>query len=474
MTGDAKDLHEGVAGLDGALHARLGQLVGEEHRRPGADRRLGGARRAPRVVGVADGDRREVVALAAEPVVLRDRGECEGVGARGRARRPGRDLEGVDLVPPGLQVGVVPRAAAAERRGAGHVGREDRRVVDLREAARGAHRVEDLAGRARRAQGRERSVGLAAQQRAGAVVHAGGRRLGVRVPAGGDDLRAADDELAGVRGLVAADLGPGAAADVVRERHEVQPRAALLHRAERVAEDLAHRGVPQGGLLGVDVQVARVPAPARGRRARVVGRRGVGLVGVGRIGQRPDLQAPGHAAVGVPVGGADDRRDTQLGRPLAGGDRTGQEAARRAAGHVALRPGEVLGLGGEPLRRHRDVRMARAAPPAERAGGVVEAEVERVLEDRAPGRLGLVEAVLHAHRGRALGDVEGHQDVAALLLGAEVAGDDLRGGDRIARAALRHGRRHAPGQRERGEGEGGVERGPATHARERSAPHAGR
>ena len=100
-------------------------------------------------------------------------------------------------------------------------------------------------------------------------------RVVVGMAAVGDDLAGADDQLAGMSGLVAADLAPRRVGHVIGQRDEVEPGTTLGERAERVVERLGHRGVPQRRVLGVDVEVARVPPrlPAgRRRRRRAPGR----------------------------------------------------------------------------------------------------------------------------------------------------------------------------------------------------------
>jgi hypothetical protein len=102
--------------------------------------------------------------------------------------------------------------------------------------------------------------------RSGAVVDLAGRGVVQEVTPVGDHLGGARHELAGMPGRVAADLAPGAGRDVVGERHEVEARAALGDRPEGEVEDLAHRRVAERRVLGVDVQVPRVPAGTAARR----------------------------------------------------------------------------------------------------------------------------------------------------------------------------------------------------------------
>src|SRR5690606_3139482 len=80
----------------------------------------------------------------------------------------------------------------------------------------------------------------------------------------------------------------------------------------------------------------------------------------GVVGQ---LDLDSEVGVAVAVGG--DVGDAQLGRPGPGRDRAGQEATGRAAGDVAARRGQVVGLAREALHGDGDVGMARAAPAAE-------------------------------------------------------------------------------------------------------------
>ena len=235
------------------------------------------------------------------------------------------------------------------------------------------------------------------------------------------------------------------------------PAPPLLLRPEGVVECLPHGRVAQGRVLGVHVHVAGVPARAPHRRARPVARGPVGPVGERGIAAELHLDAPCHRAVGVASRPADHRRKAQLGRPLSGGDAAGRKAPRGLAGHMAPRTSQVLRLGGEALARHRHVRVARPAPAAQLlcveqlaapAPCFIQAQVERVAHP-ADRRLRLIEAVLHAHGGRALGHPEGHEHVAALQLRGERPGDHARGRDRIAGAGGRRcggggcGREHA-------------------------------
>ena len=257
------------------------------------------------------------------------------------------------------------------------------------------------------------------------------------------------DQPAAVARLVAPDLAPRRVGHVVGQREEVE-----AGRAERVVERLGHRRVAQRGVLGVDVQVARVPAGlAAGGRRRVAGR-AVRGVGERRVRGQLDLHPPGDLAVGVAERRARDRGQAELGRPAARPDRPGPEPARGGAGHVPLRARHVLRLAREALGGQRHVGMARAAPAAElalagqrvaAAQRLVEPEVERVPH-AGGGRVGLVEAVLDAHRGGPGRHVEGHEHVAALQRRFELAGDQPVRPQRIARA--RPGHRGGGGRRE--------------------------
>src|SRR6185503_1659139 len=151
------------------------------------------------------------------------------------------------------------------------------------------------------------------------------------------------------------------------------------------------RGVAERGVLGVHVQIARVPAgPAHLRPGAEAGLP-VGLVRERRVAGELRPDAPGDLAVGVAERLAGDRGEPELGVPAAGRGRAGPEAARGLARHVALGIREVLRLGREALARDGHVRVAGAAPAAElaRAGQlvaaaqrIVEAEVERVAHVR--------------------------------------------------------------------------------------------
>src|SRR6185436_19317111 len=197
--------------------------------RADADGRLRRTGRAARVVGVADAQRRGVRAAGEGLLVEVDRGRGERVRGLADLLRAGVDLDRVDQRVVRLLRRVVPRAAAAEHREQRVGRREDRRVVDLREAACAADVAQDAAGRLGGTAQRHAAPGREVVDRASAVVDVAAGDLVVRVPAVGDDLRGARDQVAA--GLVAPDLAPGGVRDVVGQRDEVE-----LALAERVAE----------------------------------------------------------------------------------------------------------------------------------------------------------------------------------------------------------------------------------------------
>ena len=165
------------------------------------------------------------------------------------------------------------------------------------------------------------------------------------------------------------------------------PAPPCGHRPEGVVERLGHRRVAVAGVLGVHVEVARVPARLAAGGARVVAGRLVGLVGERGVVGELDLHAPADLAVGVALGLRDHRRHAQLGRPLAGRIGPGRNARVVLPGGSMRGLRDVLRLGREALGRERHVAVARAAPAAELARApdarapaarLVQAEVERV------------------------------------------------------------------------------------------------
>ena len=191
----------------------------------------------------------------------------------------------------------------------------------------------------------------------------------------------------------------------------------------------------------MDVDVAAVPT------ARGPGRGGVVWSRLDTARRRStdrrqlDLDAPSHLGVRIPEVLCDDRGHPQLHRPLAGDDRSGQEAAGGLAGHVPARDCDVLRLGLEALGRQDHVRVARPSPPAELARPVgraaparlVDAQVERVAGERSDRR---VVAVLDPHGGRTGRHVERQHHEAALEARSELTRDHLRGA-----GSLRRGRK---------------------------------
>ena len=185
-------------------------------------------------------------------------------------------------------------------------------MVDLREAAGAADVAQDPARGLGGPAQRHAAGGREVVDRAGAVVDVAAGDLVVRVPAVGDDLRGARDQVAA--GLVAPDLAPGGVRDVVGQRDEVE-----LALAERVAEGLAHRRVAERRVLGVDVQVARVPARLLALRL------GASTGSCGRGGRRtraPSSTRPRPAR----------RRGRR--RPRARGRRSRPARARRTSGRA--------------------------------------------------------------------------------------------------------------------------------------------
>ena len=198
----------------------------------------------------------------------------------------------------------------------------------------------------------------------------------------------------------------------------------------------------------MDVQVARVPAGLLALRLGAVARLLV------RLGRR----TRGRWSTPPPPARRRGRRRRPSARPAI--------AARPSSAYQ--RPGRIgpgrnprvvlpgtwpFGLARysasveKPSRRDRHVGMARAAPAAELGPArsvspactrLVDPQVERVA-DVGRRRLGLVEAVLHAHRRRAGRDVEGHEHVAALEARLEAAGGELVEPDRVTGARLGDG-----------------------------------
>ena len=227
----------------------------------------------------------------------------------------------------------------------------------------------------------------------------------------------------------------------------------------------------------MDVHVARVPAGARVRRARVEARRAVGVLRVRWVRAELDLDAPGDLAERVPVLGSRHVGDAELDGPAARADRAGHEAPRRAPGHVAVRVSQVLRLGREALRGDLGVGVARAAPAAELARSPGPATLLRGPQPKVQrravlaGQVGRVgPAILHPDRGGAPGHVERDHHVGAAQVLAERSLDHLRGVNRVAAAAVRAERQaHRGGRRRGNRGErrngdgGGEEVAQATH-----------
>ena len=363
----SRDLHVGVAGPDGAAHPPLRQLGGADDGGRRADRRLGGRGGAPGVVRVARSHRGHPVPQPEQAVVFGNRRDGERIGCRAERRGAGGDLVGVHPGVARLPVAVVPEAAAAERGRCRGGRREDRGVVDLRPAAVALDLPEARAGIGRPAQQSQRAVAPEGEDPPLAVVDEASAGVVVHVPAIGDHLGASHDQLARMTALVAPDLAPCAAGDVVGQRDEVEPGATRGERPEGVAERLGHGRVAVGRVLGVHVHVARIPTRPAPRGPAVVAGRAVGLVGEGGVVGEIDLHPPGDLAVGVALRRTDHRRHAQLDRPPAPPDGSRQEGARGLPGRVDARAGGVLSLAREALGRDRHVRVARAAPAAELA-----------------------------------------------------------------------------------------------------------
>ena len=204
----AEELDVGVSGLDRVADRALREVARIDHGR-GGGRSASSSRRSPAQRCGSRSSRPRRCDARSERAFpeRRSPSSVNGFGAR-PSRRAGRDLDRVDL----REVGLAGRCSPTGSRGRAGEGRvrrrEDRRVVDLREAADGVHVDEDARRRPRGAHERERAVGLPLVHRARAVVDVGRARVIVRVAAVGDDLGAADDQLARVVALVAADLAP--------------------------------------------------------------------------------------------------------------------------------------------------------------------------------------------------------------------------------------------------------------------------
>ena len=172
---------------------------------------------------------------------------------------------------------------------------------------------------------------------------------------------------------------------MVADLDEVEAAAA------REGGDLGERWFGVAALARVDVEVAGVPA-------RAAAEAGEGLVG-GAFGLRGEGAgvAQDHGE-GVAGGGVDELRLADDDAPLAGGDGTGEVAARG---------------GGEADDRG----LAVAAAPAAKAGGIVEAPVEDVVVGEV--------IVLDLDLDGAGRDVEGDEEVIEGVVRDRAVEDEL-------------------------------------------------
>ena len=283
-------------------------------------------------------------------------------------------------------------------------------------------------------------------------------------------------------GLVAADLAPCRIRHVVGERDEVEPGAALGKRPERIVEGLGHRRVAERGVLGMDVEVPRVPAgvlagPVSRRRARAhMGPPPTAGRSRGRSppAMRPCRRSRPRAATRPP------RRPARPPTRLPGSDRDGSLASCVPAG------GASGSRGTAPRSRTHSATPSRPggstlpsrgtrAPPTgapERGTRFPQPEVEHVPDAGIRGRLGLVVAVAHAHRRRAGRHDEREHHVGALERGVELARDHAVGLQRRVRGAGAARRRAAASWAGWCAGGAGAE-APQCSARRRGAsPHA--
>ena len=131
-----------------------------------------------------------------------------------------------------------------------------------------------LGGRAGRSRSRSPAE-LRSYTGPGAMVDVAQARVVVGVAAIGDHLARAHDQLAGMRGLVAADLTPRGVGHVVGQGDEVEPRAALRRaggRRSRTSRSSSRRRARSArrarGSRPRTTRLRRGPASRRRRRAR--------------------------------------------------------------------------------------------------------------------------------------------------------------------------------------------------------------
>ncbi len=211
--------------------------------------------------------------------------------------------------------------------------------------------------------------------------------------------------------LEPADLIPVTVGHVVGERDEIEPRPVVG--AERVLEDLRHRGVVGVRVLGVHVEVTRVPIRLRAHGGFVVGSGCPRLALVFVVEEH--LECPLDRPVGITLVGTRHGRDTDLGGPSPRRDLSGPEAE------------------GGLVLRHALVETARSAPAAELVlapeavvARLVHPEVERVPGHRVAQR-DLVVGEPQTHPAGAGGHLEGNHHVGPLVAGREGPLHDLRG-----------------------------------------------
>ena len=214
-----------------------------------------------------------------------------------------------------------------------------------------------------------------------------------------------------------------------------RPAAALRDRPEGVVERLGHRRVAVAGVLGVHVEVARVPARLAAGGALVVAGRLVGLVGEGRVvGEARSPRASRPCRRRRPPPDA-----ITAATPSSAAHRPGRIGPGRKA-RVVLPGGSTRGLAvysasvekpsaesvtsrwlEPPQPRNSRGPQTRVAPSA-RGSYRPRSSVWRLR-----ARLRAVPAVLDADRGRAARDLERHHHVALAEARAELARDHRSG-----------------------------------------------
>ena len=324
-------------------------------------------------------------------------------------------------------------------------------MIDLREPAAPANLREELTRRARRVQERERAVGCAFVHGSPAMIDVVDAHLVVGVAAVRDHLGAPGDELSGIVLLIAPDLAPVAGRDVVGKCDEIEARAALIERVERIVEHLAHGRRTQVRVLGMHVQVSRIPTGATHGRLAVVSFWPVGLCREvasleGRF-RRARRRRRGVAC--RTLGDAATPSSAAHRREL---DRPREERARRLAGRpmrgfatysasLENPSSEMVTSGWLEPPHPRNCSVPKTSPDAR----LPEPEVERWRSCRSRA---CPSNTSRAPRGAARHD-ERHHHVALAQVGAELARDHLVRGDRAA--AARGGERRR--LRRRGEDE---------------------